>query len=147
MTFEAFKDLYDTMNQTLDKCLEFDNAMEKVIGSDTTSMLCWPIDNVSHVVSIALIAAGATESEADLFVYDLKDQLEQPGGTEIGIRESTQEDFLYYSIESLEDYYTFLFGDLSKLKTSKESKFKGADAVSNGFVHFDEHGLEVTREN
>lgn len=146
MTFETFKDLYDTLNQTLDNCLKFDNAMEKVVGSDTTSMLCWPIDNVSHVVHIALTEAGITEEDADFFIYDLKDSIEQ-GGTEIGIQESPQEGFLYYRIESLEDYYTFLFGDRSKLKTSKEPKLKESGIANKGSFYFGENGLEVIRES
>lgn len=144
MTFERFQDLYDTMNNTLEKCLAFDNAMESVVGSDTTSMLCWPIDSVDHVIMLTLIEAGCSESDAEFFVYDLKEQLEK-GGTEIGVRGSTEAPFRYYEINSLKDYYAFLFENQQGLKSSFESKYK--EEGGHGFITLDKDGLEVHREN
>lgn len=102
ISYDMFKDMINLMNTVGVELDNFNRGMERVLGSDTSSMYYAPLNIVeNYIISTLQTELGESKEGAEWFIYNGLAQINR-GGTEIGENGKT------YTIKSLKDYYDYL---------------------------------------
>ena len=102
ISYDMFKDMINLMNTVSVELDNFNRGMERILGSDTSSMYYVPLNIVeNYIISTLQTELGESKEGAEWFIYDGLSQINR-GGTEI------EENGKTYTIKSLKDYYDYL---------------------------------------
>lgn len=102
ISYNSFKEMINLLNTIGVELDNFNRGMERILGSDTSSMYYAPLNIVeNYIIEILQTELGESKEGAEWFIYDGLSQI-NGGGTEIGENDKT------YTIKSLKDYYDYL---------------------------------------
>lgn len=102
ISFDTFKESINLLNTLQVTLNNFNRELEKILGSDTSSMYYTPLHITEmYIINMLQIEFGESEEGAEWFIYEGLPQIEN-GGTEI------EDDGKKWNIKSIKDYYDYL---------------------------------------
>lgn len=116
--YETLQNMVEALVDHNAKVLEFENGMEKLLGTDSTVMCCWMLDSIYEMLkSLLMIEGGESEDGWNWFQEHLDDFMKGIG-SKIAIREGVTEGvWKEYDVKTLHDYYLYLKGELPVART------------------------------
>ena len=102
ISYDMFKDMINLMNTVGVELDNFNRGMERVLGSDSSSMYYAPFNIVeNYIISTLQTELGESKEGAEWFIYEGLPQIKR-GGTSI------EENGKIWDIKNIKDYYDYL---------------------------------------
>lgn len=102
INYNSFKEMINLLNTISVELENFNRSMEKILGSDTSSMYYTPLNIVeNYIMEMLHTELGESKEGAEWFIYDGLPQINS-GGTEIEYNGKK------WNIKSIKDYYDYL---------------------------------------
>lgn len=139
--YETFQSMVMSLISHNSKVTDFENGLEKLLGSDSTVMCCWMNDAPYEMLQALIVTECGESSDGWNWFEEHLEDFVNGTGSRIAIRSGVLEgEWKEYDVKTLHDYYLYLKGELKPARTYTDD---GMVKEAHHVVSFGPNGVEI----